>query len=367
MKVYTNQRAHLWFLTWMVMGIAVVATSSLTCLAAQPKTNTTMGMRTWSSSSGATVEAKLIRIDGDMVILEQKSKSQMRIAKSSLINEDQQILNVWLAETRGTGSITEPEAGMLPAFADGKWQGMNTVYEGQFYDLTFESFQHTNQSETQRLKIVLYPKDNGQRVGHPITINIQCIYRIHAQKKTFTRTLTAIESTEKPIVTSNPHSLELSGMFDDEVQLELTLDMSDRSFSLDGSIKDPVDIEHESHFGFNGKIAATHNPKTDEEWAQSNLEMKDWYIILNPPAGEKTTYAYTASLKWQAVKMVEVKGPWGGQTLNIVWEGERIKKQKQRRYGRFSVYSGMPPFRGFSFSSSGTSEHTPSKLTLEFQ
>ncbi len=316
-------------------------------------------MRTWSSQAGQTVMAALLDIEAGQAVLRREDGVTVRVPVDSFADADRQRLQAWLAEHKGTGAVTTPTGpDMLAAFADGPWKGANTVYQGRFYDAVLAA---------NGRQLELHVKENGTRVGKPIAVAFGCHYYDPAVRNTVARPIAEFATPPATQLLTRPGMLKLNGRFADEVRFAITLKFAEKSFSLEGEIKDPPRLAIASNLGYHARVLPTHSPPPEMELEQIKALMPDWTLALSPLQGKTETHPYWKSLDSQGVERAQIRGPWQGRTVSIKAPAVTIRKTKTKAGGYFAIYKGMAPYTGYHVGRSGTSDQEAGELIVAFE
>ncbi len=316
-------------------------------------------MRTWSGQAGQTVMAELVEVEAGQAVLRRQDGVTVRVPVDSFAEADRQRLQAWVAEHRGTGAVTTPTTpAELAAFADGPWKDANTVFQGRFYDAVLAAG---------RCQIEVHVKNNGARVGKPIAVAFGCHYYDPGKKNTVSRPVAEFANPPAPQVLTRPGAVKLSGRFADDVRFAMTLKFAEKSFSIEGEIKDPPRLALASNLGYHARVQPTHSPPPEMGLEQIKAMMPDWSLALTPLQGRAETHPYWKSLQSQHVVQAHVRGPWQGQDVTIKAPPVPRRQAKGKLGGYFSVYSGMAPYTGFHVGRSGTPEQEAGELVVAFE
>lgn len=323
-------------------------------------------MRVWTSRSGATLEASFVESKYGKALLKREDGSSMSISLRNLSAADQAFIKKLKAKKKGTGSITKPKPNELPVFVDGPGDGLHTLYEGKEYDLTFGNCPHHGNRERNRPRIIIYPKKNGERVGTHVSCWLTCRHMVKPRSKH--RFITQIECSEKPTVTREPHEIRIEGEYDDTIRFDVTMTIAESSFSIEGTAREIKRDSDYSRFGYKIVVPQTHEePKTKAEIAALKALLKGWSVKLRTYRDKPLTYEYTDSVHGVRANEADIKGPWEDIELNLEVEDSRSENGSATNAGKFHIYSGMPPYVGYSFGPFSRVGGEPGKLTLTFK
>ncbi len=145
---------------WVVFLIGIFVVSGARAVAAEPST--------WTSVSGATVEAAIVNVQADMVVLQTVDGDEVSIRINMLIPQDQVRAREWQAgRTTGDDMASAGEGGegredQLPTLPD---EGHYAIYQADNFDAVI----HRNGIMT------VHPKVDGQRYGESFRFAIPMI------------------------------------------------------------------------------------------------------------------------------------------------------------------------------------------------
>jgi len=317
-------------------------------------------MRTWTNQNGDSVVAALVDVAAGQAVLRREDGATMRVPVARFIDADRQRLNDWLTVNRGTGAVTAPtNTAELAAFADGPWKGWNTVYQGRGYDALVSADGN---------RIELHVKQDGARVGKPLIVALGCHYYDPAKRNTIARPLAAFTAPPAPQMLSRPGKLKLSGLFADNVRFDVTLEFTEKEFSIEGKIKDPPRLTPASAFGYHARVQPTHTLPPETPLDQVKALMPGWSVRLTPPEGkpEEVPYWRGKGLKSQHVTEARVHGPW--ETRDVALRAPLISRRETQTKvaGYFAIYEGMAPYTGFHVGRAAASDQKGGALVVAF-
>lgn len=301
---------------------------------------------TWTSSSGAQVEARFVGIDGDsLVVLEQEDGKQLSIPLHLLSEADQARVQDLIPEEEASEEedfSTKARNPWLPVFESGPYTGNFVVYDSPLYLFLMDGAGAS----------IFYLKDNaGELVGPSIPMRG---FRIHyvapneskeGKISSFSR---PVEKLTGPAVhpMMNPTTFVLNGLFQDQVVFKKTYTFTKTSVAIDFEITDPRDIQYPSRGGETGfKFPASADIANDVEQVERKKILDGWDLSLYPASGSKSSrpvvipYWEAVQHRPQDIERAVMKGPWGERKLTVTFRGQP---------GRAGLYQGKSLWEGFS-------------------
>lgn len=125
---------------------------------------------TWTSASGAQVEARFVGVEGDLVILQPEEGDEV-VIRITLLSSADQVRARELATAAGQQVETETEddsEGGLPALTEGPGRGHHAYYSHAHFDAWV----------ARNGRLYIHPKHNGQRVGRSFYIRPRVIENV---------------------------------------------------------------------------------------------------------------------------------------------------------------------------------------------
>jgi hypothetical protein len=304
--------------------------------------------RTWTSTSGATVDAEYVELKGTSLILQPAEGQPVSIPLDRLIPADRELARKLAIEAghvpdEGSGAVTSPAANELTSFLDGTWKGQHTVYESDYYRAVIDL----------KGSFSIQPRADGADVGKPITHRFRASYNDLSQsdkkKRHRVRRVTEYNNPPPPaIIKTGKHEVLLAGTLDGDVALTRTFTFEPRGIRIGGKMVEPSTIEYPSSVSFGFRIDESVANDDYETFDELKDLTKGWEVTLSGPELSKTTIPFWESVKKKVpgVDRATVTGPWGKR--RIVFEMPPSKGRNENRiYTTFSIYRGMPPLNGF--------------------
>lgn len=301
--------------------------------------------RTWTSIHGAQVEARLDRVEGEWVVLEDAAGQQLEIRAQQLVPEDRAIIQQMAAS-----AVEEDESGRrLPVFAEGPGEGYHAVFSRPTFDARV----------TERGFLELQPKDQGQAVGPVILVAGPRVQQGDPYELIST---TNIESPSGPVL--NPRELTVTGRTENNVTFEVTYSFEGDEVRVVAQITDPVQPSPQARLWMRSSVPALDTIKPEHNATERERLLRGHQLRYRTTGGsrrENVNFHASVSVH-RRVDWVEINGPWGGRT--VVFEADN------RRDGNtFTLhnYRGRPLSDGFSFTRVVEAGSQPGRLTVRLQ
>lgn len=289
--------------------------------------------RTWTSITGASIEAAFVSEGGGRVILRKEDGTEMTILLHRLSQADRD----WIAETR---SASEPQAeeegaspSLLPVFTSGPWRNYNAVYQHAHFDALLRK----------DAVLFVHLKEKGERFGQPITLRMNPYYVAERPRRgQVGRPIETISNPPQP--TTSPKQIVINGMLKDSVEFELVYDFSGNTISAWGWCRDPRDIELPTTYRLWLQFPKTHDipdlmPLSEQEELLAGHSVK-----VYPYEGRVTEYPYFGTARMTGiVRETITQGP--------VYRSRVIKVRgpdPRRAPVRPWIYAGYSPWQGYA-------------------
>lgn len=292
------------------------------------------GMRTWTSTDGAQLKAAYIGTSQGRVSLRGADGKLFGIPLVRLVPADRAWIKKQGAAEEGTGKIMAPkQPGHLPVFADGKWKGQHAVYTSRNFDALMNAAG----------VIRVFPKEQDERVGKPMTFSLRCWYRSTKTKPpTFTaRKVSRYTQTADPRV--QPDRITLIGELEDEVPFTVTYEFSEKGITSWGHCKDPGGIDT-TQFRVGVNVLASHRFDDETPLDERARILKGWQLVVDPVEGKTVKYAYADSIPRMnlACKSARIDAPLYGKREVRFSVGDE-DQAPLKPY----IYSGYCPWQGY--------------------
>lgn len=326
-------------------------------------------MHTWTSRSGAKIEAEFLDVDGKDVVL-QKEDGKLLKVKMYLLDKESQALAKSLSgggSEQGSdsagGGASAPEGSLaasgveqfsdstLPVFKAEQWQQL-PMKEGRarweigsgkrmgkyvsYKRKTFEAIVDQNG----QLWIVLLD-DNGEEIPYRIQCDWRVMYLQEANHHRYNvrRAVQKFRNAGQP--TDNPKTVKLDALCDDDVEIEIIYEFKDDTVTVSGNCKDPKGISVESTFRIQWLIPSSHVFSYDSSLADIAKAVSHCKLNLDT-AKEKKTYNYSddvdISSPW--MKRAEIVGQWRPRVVTF-YPTEKDECQRIANYGKVALYNGL--------------------------
>lgn len=298
--------------------------------------------RKWTSTAGSQFEASVESLDlpTQTVRLKGTDGRVLNIQLRLLSNEDRALLQKWHeakeAAEKGTGAVKEAAEGKLSAFADGKYKGYNTVYEGDAYDALLRADG----------VMLIYPKENGERLGKPVQAYMACYY-INAQRQHIRRPIISLSEAPQPSIEARPPKIRLEGKFEDNVSFDLEFYCKDEKVTIEGSIKDPSGLNPPSYLQNRLQMTPTHKFAETATLNEIKTATDGYTLQIQSEDGRETFPFWQAMKSKNIVEELTVTGPWKDKSIRFQTPAAKDRKSGESYFGRFYIYPDNSPFQGF--------------------
>jgi hypothetical protein len=306
---------------------------------------------TWTSVSGAQVEAKWVGVEeGNLVVLETENGDQLSIPLHALSEADQaKAMELAGAENggeeEGDASDYVPKAKnpWLPVFESGPYTDSFAVYDSPYY-----LFVMNGEGQS-----YILPKDENKQVRDTgIFMRGLSVRFKKPDPKRKNRMLTqrrpVQEVFENPQPMMNPSSIELTGLFSNNVSFTKSYAFTPTSITVDYDITDPKDITYPTFQGASGfRLPPSADIADDVPQTEREKMLDGWSLTLYPMRRSASGSSKPTVLQyWEAVHKQEgnveravIKGPWGARQVTIEYRGAP---------GRAGLYIGRSLWEGYN-------------------
>ncbi len=293
---------------------------------------------TWTSASGAQVEARFVGMERDQVILQPAAGDEVVIRINLLIPEDQ----VRARELHGAGAPAaaeddeddEDDGPRLPTLARGPGEGRHAYYEHANFDAWV----------ARSGRLYIHPKENGQRVGRAFHVRPRPVEQIYGRPSARLE-----EFVEHGPAAQQPQTVTYTARARrDEAELTYTVEFTftGNRICVAAEITAPRRKERDFNAWSTFRFDRVESIPAEMPQAERVKLLEGNMLRYRSRGGRgwnEQNFYDTTSLRGQ-VDRAEISGPWGGRT--ITFDGEN------RRDGNTTTmwnYSGRPLNDGFSF------------------
>lgn len=197
-------------------------------------------LHTWTSRAGSSVEARLVDLDAEAVVLETADGRRLTLARNQLAPESL----VLLEQLDPYGSVTETDD-RLPVFAAGPLKGFHTAYRRPGFIAKVDQNGH-----------ILVDMLDGGKVASTKPLHIRPGLGYVITQEWHGRAIESVSADSAPSAHSD--EVRLHGTAADGVAWELLYEFKDDRISAWGSATDPKDVEAPTIFQ-----VSCHIPKHD--------------------------------------------------------------------------------------------------------
>ena len=225
----------------------------------------------------------------------------------------------------------------IPALQDGPGKGYYAIYQCKFYDALVVA---------SNLNILVYPKEQGERIDKPIEFNNRFAYHpTEEQKKSDPKDLmvfTGVRNLAPPAV--NPPKILITAVSDTGVTLLQTWKFAETGITMEehfkGSVPDPAPVMR-TYF----KFPQTHKFTPNIETADREKATAGYIFRWRAGKDEKTMKTITVPYVGKpdglgAGDWVENQGPWGARKVTIKRKSNKGTIGMGSQWGKF-VYDGL--------------------------
>ncbi len=297
--------------------------------------NQTTKLRTWTSASGKSVEAEYVGLEHGKVKLRTADGTLVAISARSLSDGDQAWIKEEEARRNAPAGIRRPEKPHeLPVFQEGKWKDYHSVYTARNFDACM----------TIRGSVQIYPKENGTRVGKPMSLYVDCYYR-DDDRVYFAVPRTAYLDCPDPV--EQPKTVTLAGVLHRDVPFDVTYEFSEEGIKAYGGCQDTREIKHPTMYRLRVKVPPSHKFEDFATAEERNEALEDWWVVTSPVEGKRRTFGYAESLTSMGGKnkQVTIDAPVYGRRKICFKTGNAEDANLAP-----SVYSGKSLWQGYSVS-----------------
>lgn len=319
--------------------------------------------RTWTSTSGTTVEAKFLGHDQGRVRLRKSDGSVIEVPMSSLTAADQSwvLMNQARAAQRGkTESRVAPlpiPAGkvedVLPTFRRGDEAGYNAFFESRNYDAGLDANGHLH----------VFLKENRSRVGQPLRVYLDCFTR---GKDVPYQGISVLGFYEIPDPEKQPDVLTLHGVFERNVPFVLTLRFSEQGLRFEVSNVDPPGLKTHTTLRLRVRFPGVPGAKEAKTAAERRALLTGWQVVSTPRKGKALTYTYSELHESMGGlnERIAIDAPvFGTRRITFVAPDPDVSWLVPNP---LPGYNGMELWRGFTVAcTKNYTEDTPGPLLFE--
>ncbi len=292
---------------------------------------------TWTSVSGAQVEARYVGMERDQVILQPAEGDEVVIRINFLIPEDQvraRELHAAGAPQADDDEDDDDDGARLPTLASGPGEGHHAYYQHAHFDAWV----------TRSGLLYIHPKENGQRVGNSFHV------RPRAAEMISGRPSARVEAFEEhgPAV-QQPQLIAFAARARrDEVELTYTVEytFSGNRICVAVEITNPRRLERNFATRTSFRFGRVKEVPAEMPQAERVKLLEGLVLRHRSQAGrgwQEENFYDTISLRGR-VDRAEVSGPWGGRV--ITFDGENRRDGNRTHMWN---YSGRPLNDGYRF------------------
>ncbi len=287
-------------------------------------------LSTWTSVSGAQVQASFVGIDNDQVVLQPEEGDEVVIRVNLLIPEDQ----VRARKLHAEGGEEEADNGGLPLLTRGPGKGHHAYYTHEMFDAWV----------TKNGRLYIHPKESGKRVGRAFHVCPRVRINVNGS-----RSARFEDFTDYGPATQEPQSVTFEALAeygDVKITCEVEYTFDQNTICASTEIIDPRRADQlmraETRFHFSGveDIPAQMSQSERVKLLEKNVlrwrggDVRRW---------QEENFYDSRTLRGQ-VDEAEISGPWGQRVVGF-------RGENRRSGNRTSLwnYSGRTLNDGYTF------------------
>jgi hypothetical protein len=229
------------------------------------------------------------------------------------------------------------ESPSLPELTDSAGIHVYTICSLPAFDLEMDC----------HLRVTIFPKDKGQRIGQPVYLSAPS-FHLTGIRHQFKASPTISEFIKPPPPRKQAEELEINGQLNNEAVFGLKYKFQLNSLYLSGWLRNTPAAEQATPLEFHIVWPETHTFTPNIELADRKKAMPGWYIKTREKSDQEQNYKSYAYTYWDLAKFkpeaqsMEVFGPWGTRKIMVHTSGPGV--------GNFSLEMGRRhryPYNGF--------------------
>lgn len=285
--------------------------------------------RTWTSSSGKTIDASFVNVHDGMFQLRDAEGRDRKIPFNKLSKQDQALVRKLAGARMGAGAIKR-EDGKLPVWADGPHRERNMI-------LALEHYRAVLQDSGD---LVIRPTQGGKETGPALVVKL---HRVHVDSERppasrhIHQEIVAFEEAPAPSKLNQPTKIALKGKFEDQSTFELAIELTEDGAELALEYQ-----EKRASLPTMLLLCAYIVPSVKthgKELATIQKETAGWEMSLRGPRVRETHTFWKGLKNIPGVELAKLQGPWGKQRVEV--QMEEIRSREGNRWGAFQIYNGQ--------------------------
>ncbi len=332
-----TERAKIWCMAVLLTRVLVVY------VAAEE-------LPTWTSVSGAEVQARFVAIAGDRVILESDEDEQIEIRMSFLIPDDQ-VRARELHVAAGDDDEEDDGPARLPTLARGDGAGKFVLYQHAHFDAEVDS----------QGRLFVHPKENGERVGPSIRFARPQL-REHDGSRWRVRSREAFTDHSSPAL--NPRSVYFESLHATEeethIRVEYTFDRD--TITATAQTVDPRRPNTRSHVRIWTSMPRMADFPSEKPLEERKRILADVSMETRRNRSRRECVVWESSNYRGSLDELTITGLWGERTVRIDADNRRDGNSLSLRH-----YSGRPLYNGFSLRRTISGGASPGRYRLRVE
>ncbi|MCF7855550.1 MAG: hypothetical protein K9N51_12180 [Candidatus Pacebacteria bacterium] len=302
-------------------------------------------MRTWTSSTGATVEGQFSSFDDGMVNVKMEDGKVMTIGITDLSSDDQAYVKKIVGKAAAAAIPPEPRPDLLPILKDSSWK---QIRHGKVRSIRWKNAHYSGQDfeawVSERGTLHIQPKVKKVEGQFQETINCGIAARYTDDKRN-TRHRKLIKFIDPPAAKRNPQEVAFTMEFDSGVIVEVSYKFYRNRVVLNAELTEPDDIEYRTAPRLSIGIPRSHVFPQDITLEEAERLTAGCELEIERLSGDESEHSYYDGKSLRGhFKTVTIKGHWRGREVVI---------EPGNRHGGVWLYnySGNPPFMGYGIYS----------------
>lgn len=291
---------------------------------------TMTAFRTWTSATGATVEARLTGVEDGQALLETVDGRPLVIALANLSAADAERV-AKMADAAAPAVETGPHK--LPVFTTGPGAGYHAVYQHANFDARIDA--------DGVLHVQLKEK------GSPLDNTIRFVNHSHFLAPEWThRPIREFQTPSPPVM--QPTRVTFQGKFSHDVSFEWTYAFSGNVISAWGRCEDPKDVVHPTQFRIGIYIPPSHAIPKEVPYEEWEGIVQGYQVHMREMQGSQLkwvsyTYYESRDQPFPRIREARVEAPnWAPRSVQISTPSREAPLQGW-------VYSGYSLWQGYYF------------------
>ena len=307
------------------------------CIAMAAPEGKPSDFRVWTSSTGETVTAQFVAIEGEIIVLKYEDGKDRKIPLGVLNQADQTLAKEFEKQLTGDAQTKGATPNLLPVFLTGDAKSYHAVYKHENFIAKV----------TNRGHLEIQCLEDGKAVGSPIRFRYSYYYRNIKRNQNIVRRIYKFDKFPAP--TTTPTLLSYEATLDDEVMTGLNFAFIDNTIQFWGWVIDPPKLKEATIMPFGLSFTASHTFSPEETVAAQKEILKPYTLVLHQKDKKIVRFPYGDIVPRfpGSVQQTTIEGPlYGKRSVSVSVQSPKNTSLPLEIYRDFAPYQGYTVWFG---------------------